>query len=142
MIPVAFEYKKVNTVDEALNALLSSDGKILAGGHSLLPAMKLRLNQPAKLVDISRIDSLKGIKEEDGEIVIGAAATHAGPRLTRRHDGCVRCRSGRVGPGGCGGGQALTRVVAPQLTYTAHTVSWLKTDHAHHDGHTISASLS
>lgn len=76
MIPVAFDYQRATTVDEAL-AALSGDSKILAGGHSLLPAMKLRLNQPAKLVDITKIDALKGIKEEDGEIVIGAATTHA-----------------------------------------------------------------
>lgn len=77
MIPVAFDYQKVKTVDEALAALSNGDSKILAGGHSLLPAMKLRLNQPAKLVDIRGISALKGIKEEDGEIVIGAACTHA-----------------------------------------------------------------
>ena len=76
MIPTAFDYQRATTVDEAL-AALSADSKILAGGHSLIPAMKLRLNQPSKLVDISKIDALKGIKEEDGEIVIGAATTHA-----------------------------------------------------------------
>ena len=76
MIPVAFDYQRATTIDEAI-AALSGDSKILAGGHSLLPAMKLRLNQPAKLVDISKIEMLKGIREEDGEIVIGAATTHA-----------------------------------------------------------------
>ncbi|CAN5731268.1 xanthine dehydrogenase family protein subunit M [soil metagenome] len=76
MIPVSFEYQRPSTVDEVL-AALSADSKILAGGHSLLPAMKLRLNQPSKLVDITRIDALKGIKQEDGEIVIGAGSTHA-----------------------------------------------------------------
>jgi carbon-monoxide dehydrogenase medium subunit len=77
MIPVAFEYEKVTTVDEAIAALSNDDTKILAGGHSLIPAMKLRLTRPAKLVDIGGIKALKDIKEEDGEIVIGAAATHA-----------------------------------------------------------------
>ena len=77
MIPVAFDYQKVKTVDEAIAALSGGDGKILAGGHSLIPAMKLRLSHPSKLVDITGISALKGIKEEDGEIVIGAAATHA-----------------------------------------------------------------
>ena len=76
MIPVAFEYTKANTVDEALTGLLSGDGKILAGGYSLIPAMKLRLNQPAGLVDISGIPTLKGIRESEGEIIIGAATTH------------------------------------------------------------------
>ena len=77
MIPVAFEYQKVKTIDEAIAALSNAESKILAGGHSLLPAMKLRLSQPSKLVDIAGIANLKGIKEEDGEIVIGAATTHA-----------------------------------------------------------------
>lgn len=77
MIPAAFDYQKAKTVDEAIAALSNGNSKILAGGHSLLPAMKLRLNQPSKLVDISGISALKGIKEEDGEIVIGAASTHA-----------------------------------------------------------------
>jgi carbon-monoxide dehydrogenase medium subunit len=77
MIPVAFDYQKVNTIDEAIAALSNTDSKLLAGGHSLIPAMKLRLNQPSKLVDIAGISELKGISEEDGEIVIGAGATHA-----------------------------------------------------------------
>ena len=77
MIPVAFDYQKVKTIDEAITALSKADSKILAGGHSLLPAMKLRLSQPAKLIDIAGIAALKGIKEEDGEIVIGAMTTHA-----------------------------------------------------------------
>jgi carbon-monoxide dehydrogenase medium subunit len=77
MIPASFDYQKVKTVDEAIAALSNGNSKILAGGHSLLPAMKLRLSQPSKLVDIAGIASLKGIKEEDGEIVIGAGTTHA-----------------------------------------------------------------
>ena len=77
MIPAAFDYQKVKTVDEAIAALSKGDSKILAGGHILLPAMKFRLNHTAKLIDINGISALKGIKEEDGEIVIGAAATHA-----------------------------------------------------------------
>jgi len=77
MIPATFEYEKVTTVDEAIAALSQDDTKILAGGHSLIPALKLRLSRPGKLVDIGGITALKDIKEEDGEIVIGAAATHA-----------------------------------------------------------------
>ena len=76
MIPASFDYQKAKTVDEAI-AALSGDGKILAGGHSLIPAMKLRMSRPSKLVDITGLSALKGIKEEDGEIVIGAAVTHA-----------------------------------------------------------------
>jgi carbon-monoxide dehydrogenase medium subunit len=77
MIPVDFEYKKAKTLDEALAALSSGDSKLLAGGHSLIPAMKLRLSQPAMLVDIADIPALKGIKAENGEITINAGATHA-----------------------------------------------------------------
>jgi carbon-monoxide dehydrogenase medium subunit len=77
MIPVSFDYQKVKTIDEAITALTTDNSKILAGGHSLLPAMKFRLAQPSKLVDIAGIAALKGIKEENGEIVIGAATTHA-----------------------------------------------------------------
>jgi carbon-monoxide dehydrogenase medium subunit len=77
MIPAAFDYQKARSVDEAINALQTGEGKLLAGGHSLIPAMKLRMNRPSKLVDISGIAALKGIREEDGEIVIGAGATHA-----------------------------------------------------------------
>lgn len=76
MIPVAFDYKKAATVDEALTALSSADSKLLAGGYSLVPAMKLRLNQPSGLVDIGSIPSLKGIREENGQIIIGAGTTH------------------------------------------------------------------
>lgn len=76
MIPVAFDYQKAGTVEEAIAALSGGESKLLAGGYSLLPSMKLRLNNPDKLVDISNIPSLKGIKEENGQIVISAGTTH------------------------------------------------------------------
>ena len=77
MIPAPFEYARANTIDEALNLLAQNeDAKILAGGHSLIPAMKLRLTQPPLLVDIGRIKDLAYIREEDGHICIGAATTH------------------------------------------------------------------
>ena len=78
MIPTPFDYKAPATLDEAV-ALLASDldgAKVLAGGHSLIPAMKLRLAQPQLLVDIARIKSLSYIREEDDEILIGATTTH------------------------------------------------------------------
>jgi carbon-monoxide dehydrogenase medium subunit len=75
MIPAAFDYTKATTIEEAL-AALTDGSKLLAGGYSLIPAMRLRLMQPAKLVDISGIQSLKGIREEDGEIIINAGTTH------------------------------------------------------------------
>ncbi len=74
MIPPSFQYHAPGSVDEAV-ALLSQYGdeaKLLAGGHSLLPMMKLRFAEPEHLVDINNIESLKGIREENGEIAIGA----------------------------------------------------------------------
>jgi aerobic carbon-monoxide dehydrogenase medium subunit len=77
MIPAQFDYKRANSIDEALNLLAQNeDAKILAGGHSLIPAMKLRLTQPPLLVDIARIKDLAYVREEDGQIRIGAATTH------------------------------------------------------------------
>jgi carbon-monoxide dehydrogenase medium subunit len=78
MIPAQFDYKAPATIDEAV-ALLASDldgAKVLAGGHSLIPAMKLRLAQPQLLVDIARIKSLAYIREEGDQILIGATTTH------------------------------------------------------------------
>jgi aerobic carbon-monoxide dehydrogenase medium subunit len=74
MIPPAFEYHAPRSVGEAIALLgsLGGDAKILAGGHSLLPMMKLRFAQPAHLVDINRIPELRGIREEGNEVVIGA----------------------------------------------------------------------
>lgn len=88
MVPVSFGYKKVRTVDEAVAAMAASGGTILAGGHSLIPALKLRLSQPSELIDINGIDSLKSITEVDNHIIIGARATHAqvaGDALIQRY---------------------------------------------------------
>src|SRR5689334_20018757 len=78
MIPVAFEYQTPATLEEAVSLLAKDpDGtKVLAGGHSLIPAMKLRLAQPQLLVDIARIKSLSYIREEGNKILIGATTTH------------------------------------------------------------------
>lgn len=78
MIPQPFEYHAPKTLAEASNlvARFSGDGKILAGGHSLVPTMKLRLATPKHIVDITRIPELAGIAEEDGRIRIGALTTH------------------------------------------------------------------
>ena len=77
MIPNTFNYQKAQSVDEAISLLNNSeDGKLLAGGHSLIPAMKLRLNQPATLIDIAKIPELSFIRKEGDEIVIGAGTTH------------------------------------------------------------------
>ena len=76
MIPSSFTYQKSNSVDDAIKAL-TGDSKLLAGGHSLIPSLKLRLNNTGKLIDISSIAALKGITEASGAIVIGAGTTHA-----------------------------------------------------------------
>jgi len=78
MIPAQFDYQAPATLEEAVSLLASDlDGaKILAGGHSLIPAMKLRLAQPQLLVDIARIKSLAYIREEGDRILIGATTTH------------------------------------------------------------------
>src|SRR5215213_1843198 len=78
MIPAQFDYQAPATLEEAVSLLASDlDGaKILAGGHSLIPAMKLRLAQPQLLVDIARIKSLSYIREEGDQILIGATTTH------------------------------------------------------------------
>src|SRR5215510_3040311 len=78
MIPTQFDYQAPATLEEAV-ALLASDldgAKILAGGHSLIPAMKLRLAQPQLLIDIGRIADLAYIREAEGQIRIGAMTTH------------------------------------------------------------------
>jgi aerobic carbon-monoxide dehydrogenase medium subunit len=75
MIPTAFEYQRATSVDDAI-AKLKAGGKILAGGHSLVPLMKLRLSEPGVLIDIARIPGLAGVREKDGKIEIGAATVH------------------------------------------------------------------
>src|SRR5437773_4691124 len=77
MIPAQFDYARANSLEEALTLLAQDeDAKILAGGHSLIPAMKLRLTQPPLLVDIGRIKDLSYVREENGQLRIGAATTH------------------------------------------------------------------
>ena len=78
MIPAQFDYVAPATLDEAVRLLADrvDDAKLLAGGHSLLPAMKLRLAQPALLVDIGRIRDLSYIAPGDGHVRIGAMTTH------------------------------------------------------------------
>ena len=77
MITHPFTYEAPTTIDDAVRALgRSGEAKILAGGHSLIPLMKLGLAEPELLVDIGRIAALREIKSEDGAIVVGALATH------------------------------------------------------------------
>ena len=79
MKPVSFKYFAPRTVDDALDllAMHGEEGKILAGGQSLVPAMNFRLARPASLIDINRIDALDYVREEGGELRIGALTRHA-----------------------------------------------------------------
>jgi aerobic carbon-monoxide dehydrogenase medium subunit len=78
MYPASFDYVRAKTLDDAIAALVKhgDDAKVLAGGHSLIPAMKLRLARPKVVVDIGRIETLAGIREAGDRIAIGAMTTH------------------------------------------------------------------
>jgi len=88
MIPAPFEYHSPATLKEAIDLLSSrEDVKILAGGQSLVPLMKLRLSKPSCIVDLCRIPDLSHIREEKNHIVIGAMTTYSQieeSRLLRR----------------------------------------------------------
>jgi carbon-monoxide dehydrogenase medium subunit len=76
MIPQEFEYSAPATLQEALSLIESGDRKVLAGGMSLIPLMKLRLASPGEVVDLGRVPGLAGIAESDGVVRIGAMTTH------------------------------------------------------------------
>ncbi len=78
MIPAAFDYKRASSAAEAISLIsqYGSDSKLLAGGHSLLPLMKLRLAQPAMLIDIGRVKDLSYIKDAGNHIAIGSLTRH------------------------------------------------------------------
>jgi aerobic carbon-monoxide dehydrogenase medium subunit len=79
VIPAKFDYLAPTTIEEALAALAEhgDDAKIMAGGQSLLPVMRMRLNAPEVVIDLSRIEALRGIRDEGDALVIGAMTTHA-----------------------------------------------------------------
>ncbi|SMD26778.1 FAD binding domain-containing protein [Kibdelosporangium aridum] len=78
MIPAQFDYVAPATVDDAVRELADAgdDGKVIAGGQSLLPVLRMRLAAPSKLIDIGRIPELRGIREDGDHLVIGAMTTH------------------------------------------------------------------
>jgi len=77
VIPAAFDYEVAESVDHAIELLGSKeDAKLLAGGHSLLPLMKVRLARPATLIDIGRVDGLAGVREDGDQIAVGALTRH------------------------------------------------------------------
>ncbi len=78
MIPTQFDYVAPTSVEDALSALAAhgDDAKIIAGGQSLLPVLRMRLNAPEMVIDLGRIDSLRGIRDDGDAVVIGATTTH------------------------------------------------------------------
>ncbi len=102
MIPAAFAYARAGSVDEAV-ALLAEhgdDAKLLAGGHSLLPLMKLRLATPSVLVDVGRLDELAYVREVGDEIAVGGLTRHHDVEtneLLRRHVPILSAAAGEVG---------------------------------------------
>lgn len=78
MIPAPFDYVRPSTVDEAVQALAAAgeDAKVLAGGQSLLPVLRMRLATPTMLIDLGRVAELRGVREDGDTLVIGAMTTH------------------------------------------------------------------
>ena len=90
MFPASFGYVAAKSVDEALQLLAKhgDGGKLLAGGHSLLPAMKLRLTTPRTLIDLGKVPGLSGVKIEGSNLIVGALTVHAdiaSSELVRKH---------------------------------------------------------
>ncbi|MCU1607215.1 MAG: coxM [Modestobacter sp.] len=79
MIPAAFAYARPTTVEEALQAIADGgdDVKVMAGGQSLIPVMRLRLAAPETVVDLTRVAELRGVREEGDVLVVGAMTTHS-----------------------------------------------------------------
>jgi carbon-monoxide dehydrogenase medium subunit len=77
LIPAPFEYKRATSLDEAIELLGTEDAKVLAGGHSLIPLLRLRFARPSLLVDVGRLDDLRYVREDGDRIAIGALTTHA-----------------------------------------------------------------
>ena len=101
MIPAKFDYEVAESAEHAL-ALLGEreDAKLLAGGHSLIPAMKLRISRPACLIDIARVDELSYVKDGGDHVAIGAVTRHKDVRdapLLQEHCPIVSHTAGQVG---------------------------------------------
>jgi len=101
MIPAAFDYEVAQSVEHALELLGGDpDAKVLAGGHSLVPAMKLRISRPSKLVDIGRLSDLSYVRDGGDHIAIGALTRHAdvhGDAILLAHCPIVSTTAGMVG---------------------------------------------
>ncbi|MFN8225071.1 MAG: xanthine dehydrogenase family protein subunit M [Gaiellales bacterium] len=101
MIPAPFDYEVAESVDHAIDALAADgDAKLLAGGHSLIPAMKLRLARPTKLIDLGRLNELAYVSDAGTHVAIGALTTHAtvsSAVLLRDHCPIVAFAAGQIG---------------------------------------------
>lgn len=102
MIALPFEYTRATSLDDALAKMAATggEGKFIAGGHSLVPLMKLRLSEPRILIDIARIPELSGIREKEGTIEIGAGTVHhdvATSSLLRARCPVVSDAAGEIG---------------------------------------------
>jgi carbon-monoxide dehydrogenase medium subunit len=94
MIPAAFGYERASSIDDALRALAGGDAKVIAGGMSLLPLMKLRLANPGKLVDIGRLEELRRVGPTgDGGFEVGALVTYAEAMASTSLDFARDCMS-------------------------------------------------
>ena len=103
MIPAPFEYHRPQSLQEAIGLLAQhgEDARVVAGGHSLVPMMKLRLAKPGQLVDLQDLSELRGIHSEAGTLVIGAMTTQHG--------------FGTAEPSGATCGSAITRAVSRMI---------------------------
>jgi len=101
MFSASFDYHRAGSLGEAVSLLQSQSGaKVLAGGHSLLPMMKLRLAQPGALIDIGHLDELKGVERHGNHLHIGALTTHrevATSGAVREHCAVLAEAAGKIG---------------------------------------------
>jgi len=101
VIPSSFDYVRPSTVDEAVQALASAgeDAKIIAGGQSLLPVLRMRLAAPTALIDLGRVPELRGVREEGGTLIVGSMTTHyevQGDHLIAEHAALLKAATDTV----------------------------------------------
>jgi aerobic carbon-monoxide dehydrogenase medium subunit len=101
VIPATFDYERAQSVDEAIELLGSQeDAKLLAGGHSLLPLLRLRFARPSLLVDIGRVDELRGVRDDGEHVAVGAGTRHhdlARDPLVQEHSPILSWTAGLIG---------------------------------------------
>ncbi|HEY6030766.1 MAG TPA: FAD binding domain-containing protein, partial [Gaiellaceae bacterium] len=101
MIPAGFDYRRAGSVEEAVELLgADPEAKLLAGGHSLIPLMRLRMAHPTVLVDIGRLDGLRYVREDGDRIAIGALTRHADlvrDPLLARHCAVIPAAAAHIG---------------------------------------------